>query len=316
MFGRPFYPYLLACLLALLPGACSEPGSLRIGSNRWPGYEPLYLARDRQAFQREEVHLVELPSSSDVMQYLRNGNLDGGMLTLDETLTLITDGVPLRVVLVMDVSNGADTLLAQPEIQDLAGLKGRRIGVELSALGALMLESILEKTGLRSDQVTLVPLTIDQQEAAFRARRVDAVITFDPTRSRLLAEGAVELFSSRKIPGRIVDVLAIRQDALTEHAAQLRRLLAGYFEARRFMAERPRLAASQMAPRLGMDEAGLRQAFQGLTLPDLTDNHRWLEGAQPRLLDSAKRLADLMLRHRLIDHPPSLEGLTDGRYLP
>ncbi|MEN8180104.1 MAG: hypothetical protein ABFS39_15995 [Pseudomonadota bacterium] len=93
---------ILLCQFLLVLSACSEEPILRIGSNQWPGYEPVYLARDLHAFDRDEINLVELPSTTDVMQFLRNGNLDGGMLTLDEAISLIVDSVPLRVVLVED----------------------------------------------------------------------------------------------------------------------------------------------------------------------------------------------------------------------
>lgn len=45
-------------------------------------------------------------------------------------------GVALQVALICDVSAGADVLLAPPAIANLAALRGRRIGVESTALGA------------------------------------------------------------------------------------------------------------------------------------------------------------------------------------
>ena len=307
---------LILCHLVFAISACSEEPTLRIGSNKWPGYEPFYLARDLHAFDRSDINLVELPSASDVMQYLRNGALDGGMLTLDEVITLIEENVPLRVILVMDVSNGADALLAQPDIKKLDNIKGKRVGVELSALGALMLESVLEASKLEVEQIKIVPLTFDHHENAFRTKAVDAVITFEPTRSRLLADNAVELFNSSQIPGRIIDVLVVREEILQTQTGHLRKLLAGYFEARRLMDSQPKIAVSKMAPRVNMEAEALQMAYAGMHLPDIQENQQWLGTQSPKLIDSANKLASLMKRKKLISRLPDLSRLAEKRFLP
>ncbi len=218
----------LALLLLIVTGCFEAPPLLRIGTNQWPGYEPLYLARASGAYADAPIQLVELPSASDVMQQLRGGVLEGGALTLDETLTLITEGVDLVVVLIMDVSNGADALLAKPGIEQLAELRGHALGVELSAVGAVMLDAVMEAGKLKMEDLNIVSVPVDRHLQAFESGRIDALITFEPNRSILLEQGARLLFDSGRIPGRIVDVLAVRRDALRDRAEGLRQLLRGY----------------------------------------------------------------------------------------
>lgn len=308
---------IVAMLLVTLLSACGAPEHpLKIGSNQWPGYEPVYLARELGHLDPHQVKLVELLSSSDVMQNLRDGVLDGGMLTLDEVITLLGEGLDLRVVLVMDVSNGADTVLSQPEIKTLDDIRGRRIGVELSALGALMLESLLDAAHLKRNEVKLVNLTVDRQDEAFLLRQIDVLITFEPLRSRLLANGANELFSSRRIPGRIVDVLAVRGDVLGDHGEQLRTLTQAYFLGLKQLREHPKDNLPRIAPRLGMPVKDLKTAYTLMTLPDVKANRDWLAPPGRRLEQSAARLADLMRRWRLIDGAPDIHALADPDFLP
>ncbi len=309
---RPLRLFILLLLLAL--AGCRHGPPLKVGSNQWPGYEPVYLARDLGLLPADAVKLVELPSSTEVMQYLRNGSLDAGMLTLDEVISLLAEGVPLQVVLVMDVSDGADAVLAKPEIGSLEQIRGRRVGVEISALGALMLESLLQAAHLEQKDIQVVNLPVDQHAQAFREGRVDVLITFEPTRSRLLAEGARELFNSHQIPGRIIDVLAVRREAAREHNEHLHRLLRAYFRARRAMREDPDGSNRRMAPRLGVDPETLKTMFAGMHLPDLAENRDWLGG--PRLTRQAERLARMMREWQLIATTPSLDGLATPRYLP
>ena len=73
-------------LAALLPAGRPAQEPLRLGTNVWPGYEPLYLARSRLSGSRAgETGGVR--SATQVMHALETGAIDGGALTLDEVLT-------------------------------------------------------------------------------------------------------------------------------------------------------------------------------------------------------------------------------------
>jgi NitT/TauT family transport system substrate-binding protein len=286
---------------------------LRVASNVWPGYETLYLARSLGYYDDKNIRLVEMPSNNQVSQALRNGMIEAACLTLDEALSLMQDGMDLRVVLVMDVSLGADVVLARPEIDSLKALRGKRIGVENAAVGAVMLDAALQAGGLQAQDVTIIPLTVDEHAAAYLAGKVDAAVTFEPVRSTLLKEGARILFDSSQVPGRIVDVLVVRSEIAAAHAEALKKVLKGHFLAREYLASQPQDAAKRMAPRLNGD--ALAQ-FAGLNVPDLKENRELLGGNPPSLRNTAHELADLMLRRKLLQRPVSVERLADPSFLP
>jgi NitT/TauT family transport system substrate-binding protein len=127
-----------------LVGGCGEsPPPVRIGSNLWPGYEPLYVLRERGMLP-PGLRLVELVSASQVMRGIRNGLLDGGGLTLDEALRLAAETGDVELVAVMDLSAGADAVVGRGEVRTLAQLAGKVVGVEKSAVGAYLLARTLE----------------------------------------------------------------------------------------------------------------------------------------------------------------------------
>lgn len=133
---------LMLCATACTP---SKPEPLRIGTNLWPGYEPLYLARDKQQFDDSRYLLFELTSATQVMHAFQKRKIDIAALTLDEALLLEAEGIPLKVLLAMDYSNGADAIVASPNIHSMHDLKGKKIGVENTALGAFMLNRALTR---------------------------------------------------------------------------------------------------------------------------------------------------------------------------
>src|SRR5262245_46889756 len=104
---------LLAMALAL-GGCMREPEPpLRIGTNVWIGSEPLYLARDLGVLPRESAQLVEYPSASEVSRAFRNQAIDGMIISLDELFVLAQGGLQPKVVLIADVSHGADVVVGR-----------------------------------------------------------------------------------------------------------------------------------------------------------------------------------------------------------
>ena len=71
-------PALILLFSSFLLGACEQtPHPLRVGTNVWPGYEPLYLAREQGYLSEDAVRLIELPSATDVMSAFSHGGRGG-----------------------------------------------------------------------------------------------------------------------------------------------------------------------------------------------------------------------------------------------
>lgn len=309
---------MLLLILALLAGAgCTrEPQApLRVGTNVWPGYEPLYLARELGYYPPESLRLVEYTSASEVIRAFRSGAIDAAALTLDETLLLSETISDLSVVLVLDISHGADVILAQPALSSLRDLKGKRVGLETTALGAYVLTRALQTVDMTPNDVRTVSMEPFEHERAFKEGRVDAVVTYEPARTRLLASGARQLFDSSRIPGEIVDVLVVRRTSAAKHGAQISRLVRGWFRALDFIRKDRNRAASIMAQREQLSADDFQKSLQGLRLPDMEENRSMLAGPAPALIPTARQLSRVMLANRLIERPTEVKGLFDGSFV-
>lgn len=295
---KTFFALTLCCLLI---GCRNEPPALmRIGTNTWPGYEPVYLGQDLGLFGDSRIRPVKLPSSTETMAAFRRKTIEAAALTLDEALTLAQFDDDFAIVLIADISNGADVLLGRPEAKSLKDLRGKRIGVETTAVGAYMLARALQQAGLKQDDVKVVGLGAHEHEASFRAGKIDAVVTFEPVRTRLLASGARLLFDSSRIPNEILDVIIVRRDYLKKHPAVVANFVRGWFRALSYMSERPSDAAEKMKGRLKLNAAEVLAVYRGLHLPDWEDNYLLLAGERPEVLDAAKKIQDVMLEYRLL----------------
>jgi len=315
-------------LLRMLAAACLFPGlyacrghavrPLRLAIHTWPGYEPLFLARSMGWIDANETAIAESRSASASLQLLARGEVDAAALTLDEVLRARAAGTELTVVLVFDISAGADRLLAKPAIRTLSDLAGKRIGVEEGALGALMLAQALRRGGLDATQVHQVALTIDRHLAAWRSGEVDALVCYEPVASQLENLGAHSLFDSRQIPEMVVDVLAVRSQIVAggEYSAALGSLIAAHFRALEHLHVSPDDYSYRVAGHLGLEPDQVLAAYKGLLLPDPDYNRRLLAGPTPVLLHRARSISDELVRTRLLPQPDLLHRLIDGSFLP
>ncbi len=283
--------------------------ALRIGTNVWIGSEPLYLARELGRLDSTAVQLVEYPSASEVLRAFRNQAIDGMVISLDELFGLAADGFQPRIVLIVDVSNGADVVVGRRGMRSMKDLKGKSVAVESSALGAFVLSRALTLNGMQASDVNVVHLESNEQPAAFEKGAVDGAVTFDPYRTQFLQAGGKTLFDSTQIPGEIVDLLAIRDSAIARHPDEVRALLTGWFSAIDYLQSNPKDAARRMGIRQQTSGEQFLETLNGLHIPSRDDNLRMLSGPTPALVVTGHRLAALMVDAKLLKTEPRIEAL-------
>ena len=297
--------------------ACSpvDNSVLKFGANNWLGYQPFYTAQSMGMWDVSKISVVELGSSVEVLRALNNGALDGAALTLDETIAAIALDKQLKIVMVIDFSYGGDALIVAPGISRLDQLKGKRIAVENTAVGALFLNAALQKAKLNNSDVDIHLLSADQQADAMDEKQVDAVVTFEPLRSKLLSRGYRDLFSSREIPGRIVDVLVVSQQVADKYPKRIDSMLRGFFRARQLIVDQDRLAMEEISKRVGLNREAVLLGFEQLRLPDVQQNKNLMAQCDTNLMATAKELTHIMVTKKIINRSVSLQGLCDPQFI-
>lgn len=294
--------FLALLLLASLCACTPQPRPpLILGTNLWPGYEPLYLARQQGLLPATAVHLIEYGSSTEVMRAFRNGVIDAATLSLDEALLLAQYIPDLRIVLVMSQSRGGDAVLAGSQVKNFADLRGRRVGVESTALGAYILARALDFNRMSLADIVPVSLPVNEHEQGFLRGDVDAVVSCEPVRSKLLAQGAQILFDSRQLQDEVIDVLVVRPDRMAAHRAQLSQLLEVWFQVLDHMRAQPSRSASLMGEREGLPADAFLNTLRGFHFLSVAENQVWLSGSPSRLDVQRKRFTQFMRAHALLD---------------
>lgn len=306
---------VMIVLVTVMIVSCQQESlqPLRIATNLWTGYEPLHLARDLGYYGNTPIQIVEYASNVERVRAFRNGNVEMTSASLNTVLEIAETNPDSRVWLAVDFSDGADAIVAKPEIKTLQELKGRNVGLESSMLGVFILTRALERVGLSLEDVHTIPLEIPQQEEAFKQGRVDAVVTYGPVRSNLLAAGAKSIFDTSQIPSEIVDTLIGREQLLSSHATQMQVLMQAWFRALDYIKNHPEDAARRMARRQGVSTEQFKKSLTGVHFLSLRENQNLLGKTDTSLVKGANRLSEFMVKNKFLKQKLDPTSLLDER---
>lgn len=310
---------LISCAAALLV-ACSQPESLpiRIGMVNWPGYEYLYLAQEKGFFRDQglNIRLVDMAALADSRRAFERGQIDGIACTTLEVLQIYENSRRSpKIVSVIDASEGADVVLAQPDIKHLAELRHKRIGVELGTIGVYTLARALEKAALKITDVELVSASQQSMGEMFQRRTIDAITTFPPTSVALTsADKAVQLFSSAEIPGEIIDVLAFDAGFLQKNSAAVTKILHAFQQALDYAAAHPDDANSIMGRHENISAEEFKAGLDsGIRLLHRRDQAAYL-GSSNQLLRILKTTDQVMRETQQLKGASHAEHAIDPRF--
>jgi NitT/TauT family transport system substrate-binding protein len=197
----------------------------------WTGWMPFklmeakgFLAK-RAADKGIGVKLIEFPAYMDSVTAFAAGKLDGCALTAMEALQPAAAGIDTVAIVVNDTSNGGDGVLVRG-IDDLKGLRGKEILLAELSVSHYLLVRGLDSVGMKEADVRIKNTDGDEAGKAFVADpKVEAVTTWNPHLFQATEAGkGTVIFSSKQVPGEIIDLLVVNASSLKE-APQLAQVL-------------------------------------------------------------------------------------------
>lgn len=262
---------------------------MRIGTILWPGNEVLAVAEYSGRLDQRALRRVEFSSNQEVLRALRNGVIEAAALMLDETLLALQDGLDPVILVAVDASNGGDAVLVREPVAGLAGLRGRRVGVQLDSGSVYVLHRALKQANLPLDAITVVNVPPDRQVSWFETRQVDAVVTYEPMRTQIANRGGIDVFNSTVMANDVINLLVVRRAYLEANPAHGRALIEAWQQGLAVFRTSPE-ARAWSAHRQGLTPEQFEQALGRTTLFDEARNRELLDPAAPRLRTTADRL--------------------------
>ena len=301
LFFTQFLKSMTALTIFLSIVSCTPyQKPLTIGAAPWPTFEFAFLANELGYLDKGKYSLLELTSSTSVIQAFQTAKLDVAFLSLDEVLTLVALGIDLKIISVIDRSKGGDALMAKPEIKSLEELKWRSIGYENKAAGALLLDEVFTLTDLNIQTVQLHEVKQNEVKDAYLKGNIDALIVREPVKQQLIALGARELINSTVLGLPIINVLVVRGDLYQEKEQQIAHFLKEYYRAHLFYEKNKAEALASMSVRLQLYPYFLEKALLNSQFINPKQALMRLSGSPSNIELQAEQLSLLMSEKRML----------------
>lgn len=186
------------------------------------------------------------------------GQFDGCTMTNMDALTIpAAGGVDSTALLPGSFSEGNDGVVVKGKGKTVADLKGMRINLPELSVSHYLLIRALESAGLTEKEVRVVNTSDADIVAAFSTPGVQAAVAWNPQLSEIKAvPNTTEVFSSRQVPGEIIDLMVVNTQTLKENPALGKALTGAWFEIMGLMKAGDAAALTPMAQAAGTDLPG------------------------------------------------------------
>jgi NitT/TauT family transport system substrate-binding protein len=265
----------------------------------WPGYGPIYLAKEKGFFKEEGVEVdCQIQENTQARHAaLVSGQIDLVGITLESVILADAQGIPMQVVGITDISNGGDGIVAKAEINSISDLKGKRVAFPEGQPSHLFLLYHLDKAGLSSKDIQPV-FTDDAGKAGelFAAGQVDAAVTWEPWLSRVTAAGKGHIIvNSQGVKDILIGILAANANQVPANKDKLQRFFRAWYRGLEYAQTHKEEAIPIMAKGFQLPPEEFEAIMNGLRFISKDEAKQLLgaDGSQGGFYDIAKYEAEL-----------------------
>lgn len=164
------------------------------------GFLPLYIMRDEQLLEKAladagydvKVTYTEYESGPPENEAFAAGLVDIGIMGNVPTLSGIASGQDRKLVGIAYNGEATEAIIVpkDSDIKTVADLKGKKIGLVVGSIAQNLVSAVFAENNLKFSDVEFVNLSAGEQPQALANGQVDAVAVWEPTISKLTADGS------------------------------------------------------------------------------------------------------------------------------
>jgi len=260
-----------------------ESGEFRVGVMPWLGYGQWYVAQEHGFFNEnglDGVEIINFAEDKDINAALVSGDLDGASIALHTAMAMKSAGVPIQIVSMLDVSEHADAMIANGEVDSLEALAGKSIAFEEGSTSDILLRDALKSVGLSFADIQAVPMPASTAGSALISGRVPVAVTYEPYLSTARANDAdvQVLYDGGDNLGLISDVFVVRDEVAKNRPGQVLAMIESWDQAVKHYHDSPQKDQAIIAEAVGADVGSLKSAFDGVKYYGLADSEEAFHG--------------------------------------
>jgi len=293
--------FIIAMMFALVVNACVAGqnqglNTLRVGITTWPGFDIFLYANEAGSFKERglDVEFVRFENQQDSTRAVLRGSLDAAFTSLWDVMQSDPGNDKPVVLMVTNVSHGADGIITQPAIKSIEDLRGKRVGAKLGTVNHLILLEALRLHKIKPEQVQIEDVSNETSIQMMQAGRLDGAVLWEP----LLSDTAQKLkgnipFTTKEVDSLVIDILVSRSKVVSDKKAALTHFISAWFDVMHAVGTKPSEVFEQVGKQLGQNGASFAKDYAGLTKGDIAMNQRMFQ-SQGRLKEAAKLLPQLL----------------------
>ncbi len=304
-----------ACAAALaLTTVSAQAETYRVGYNNWIGFIAFFAAQEKGEFKAAglDVEARSFNAPGEGLVPLLTGDLDAHLTTLDAVVLKSAEAPgKIKIVGLIDTSNGGDAVVASKEVKTVADLKGKKVAVTVGECNEILLVKALESANLTKDDITLVNMDPDAAGAALKAGSVDAAVTWEPWITQLSGAGGNVLFSTADAPNILLDCVAITSDSTKGEATK--KFIAVLDSSTKWVKANPAEAAALVSSVVELPASDIEGMLTQVTLYDAAESKAMMGKDIPAV---TTELAEFFKAQGTIQNDIVVEDLLSTQYLP
>ena len=323
--------------VAIGSGRLSRP--LVVGINTWAGHAPGIVFNNGmepnagsqyKTKYGMDVKFVLLEDPAAKLAAFRSGQVDIMWNTVDnwarEASILAEQNQQAKSIIMQDWSRGGDGIASLSTIKSIEDLKGHKIACTQFTPSHFLLLYLLSQSGLspedRSSVEKNIIFTTDAPAAAaaFKAKQVDAAVTWEPDLSGAVTARGAEahvLVSTQAATNIIADTLCARQDVIDQAPETVRDFVRGWLDGIEMIKNNPNGSYEVVGRALKLDTETVSGMLSGLKLTPYADNAQFygLTGAKAHYETLFDTAFVIWRKKGLVTKTVDAKGWADTRFL-
>lgn len=305
------------------PAFAADPEVVRLG---WfGGPRPWIIGKANGMFEKSfgtKVEWVQFPSGAAALTSLAAKQVDISRLGSTPTVAAISRKVPIEFIAISGIIVTSERLIAKSGINNVAGLKGKRVAYPPGSTAHYALMAALKVNNIPANQLTLVSLAPADMVAAWKRGDIDAAYVWGPFSQTMEGDGGKEILATEQLQKNgyyVWNDYVVRKEFADKYPEIVVKFLQTFQQTMDMYQQDKEGMVKLIAQHLTQNEAAVRDTLAGLRFVPLKEqlsNKLLGKGGSiaPAMLDTARFLVELGdLRQSEI--PPSYEPFINTSYM-
>jgi NitT/TauT family transport system substrate-binding protein len=295
-------------------------GALRIALIPWIGWAGAHIADVKGFFEKEglQVKQTVYPTGPDSNAALFAKKADIAWLVALDLLVYAQTIPDLKFIYGSDYSGGVDAIVARSGINNLIDLKGKKIAREDIPYEIVFTSEALRAVRLKTEDVSIVSLTVPDAYEAFKAGKVDAATLYDPFIGKALkAKPGSKVLYTAKNSNTIADGLVGDNSVLKSRRLDILAYLRAVDKGTAYMKAHPKEANEIVAKWMGVTPAEVAAQSQQVEQFDIVTNKSMIfkEGNPMNVVASIDSAAPALIKAGKISKVLAGKNLVDDSFV-